>query len=124
MEEGRTIYDNIRKFIRYLLSSNIGEIFVMLVAPFLGMPLPLLPIHILWINLVTDGLPGLSLALEQPERGIMQRKPISPKESIFSRGLGVDIVWVGVLLGLISLAVGYWGFRWATHFPSAPAMTY
>lgn len=110
-EEGRTIYDNIRKFIRYLLSSNIGEIFVMLVAPFLGMPLPLLPIHILWINLVTDGLPGLALALEQPERGIMQRKPISPKESIFSRGLGVDIVWVGVLLGILSLAIGYWGFR-------------
>lgn len=109
-EEGRTIYDNIRKFIRYLLSSNIGEIFVMLVAPFLGMPLPLLPIHILWINLVTDGLPGLALALEQPERGIMQRKPISPRESIFSRGLGVDIVWVGCLLGILSLAVGYWGF--------------
>lgn len=109
-EEGRTIYDNIRKFIRYLLSSNIGEIFVMLIAPFLNMPLPLLPIHILWINLVTDGLPGLALALEQPERGIMQRKPISPRESIFSRGLGVDIVWVGVLLGLLSLGVGYWGF--------------
>ena len=110
-EEGRTIYDNIRKFIRYLLSSNTGEIFVMLVAPFLGMPLPLLPIHILWINLVTDGLPGLALALEQPERGIMQRKPISPRESIFSRGLGVDIVWVGVLMGILSLIVGYWGFR-------------
>lgn len=109
-EEGRTIYDNIRKFIRYLLSSNIGEIFVMLIAPFLNMPLPLLPIHILWINLVTDGLPGLALALEQPERGIMQRKPISPRESIFSRGLGVDIVWVGVLLGILSLGVGYWGF--------------
>ncbi|MBX3011611.1 MAG: cation-translocating P-type ATPase [Caldilineaceae bacterium] len=109
-EEGRTIYDNIRKFIRYLLSSNIGEIFVMLVAPFLGMPLPLLPIHILWINLVTDGLPGLALSLEQPERGIMQRKPIPARESIFSRGLGVDIVWVGCLLGILSLAVGYWGF--------------
>ena len=109
-EEGRTIYDNIRKFIRYLLSSNIGEIFVMLIAPFLNMPLPLLPIHILWINLVTDGLPGLALALEQPERGIMQRKPISPRESIFSRGLGVDIVWVGVLLGILSLGVGYWEF--------------
>lgn len=110
-EEGRTIYDNIRKFIRYLLSSNTGEIFVMLVAPFLGMPLPLLPIHILWINLVTDGLPGLALALEQPERGIMQRKPISPRESIFGRGLGVDIVWVGILMGILSLIVGYWGFR-------------
>ncbi|MCE7983489.1 MAG: calcium-translocating P-type ATPase, PMCA-type [Caldilinea sp. CFX5] len=110
-EEGRTIYDNIRKFIRYLLSSNTGEIFVMLVAPFLGMPLPLLPIHILWVNLVTDGLPGLALALEQPERGIMQRKPIPPRESIFSRGLGVDIVWVGVLLGTLSLLVGYWGFH-------------
>ncbi|MEZ4736165.1 MAG: cation-translocating P-type ATPase [Caldilineaceae bacterium] len=109
-EEGRTIYDNIRKFIRYTLSSNTGEIFVMLVAPFLGMPLPLLPIQILWINLVTDGLPGLALALEQPERGIMQRKPISPEEGIFSHGLGRDILWVGVLMGILSLAVGYWGF--------------
>lgn len=110
VEEGRTIYDNIRKFIKYTLSSNTGEIFVMLVAPFLGMPLPLIPIQILWINLVTDGLPGLALAIEKAESGTMARNPISPKASIFSGGLGTQILWVGVLMGIVSLGVGYWGF--------------
>ena len=110
VEEGRTIYDNIRKFIKYTLSSNTGELFVMLVAPFLGMPLPLIPIQILWINLVTDGLPGLALAVEKSESGTMQRNPISPKASIFSGGLGGQILWVGFLMGIVSLAVGYWGF--------------
>ncbi len=110
-EEGRTIYDNIRKFIRYTLSSNTGELFVMLVAPFLGMPLPLIPIQILWINLVTDGVPGLALAVEKAEHGIMERKPVPPNEGIFSRGLGVDILWVGILMGIVSLSVGYWAFQ-------------
>ncbi|MEZ4659489.1 MAG: cation-translocating P-type ATPase [Caldilineaceae bacterium] len=110
VEEGRTIYDNIRKFIKYTLSSNTGELLVMLAAPFVGMPLPLIPIQILWVNLVTDGLPGLALAVEQSERGTMERDPIQPHEGIFSRGLGRQIVWVGVLMGIISLAVGYWGF--------------
>jgi len=110
VEEGRTIYDNIRKFIRYTLSSNTGELFVMLAAPFLGMPLPLVPIQILWINLVTDGLPGLALAVEDTEKGTMQRDPIPPNENIFARGLGVQIIWVGILMGIVSLAVGYWGF--------------
>lgn len=110
-EEGRTIYDNIRKFIRYTLSSNTGELFVMLVAPFLGMPLPLIPIQILWINLVTDGVPGLALAVEKAEHGIMERKPVPPNEGIFSRGLGMDILWVGVLMGIVSLGVGWWGFQ-------------
>lgn len=110
VEEGRTIYDNIRKFIRYILSSNTGELFVMLVAPFLGMPLPLLPIQILWINLVTDGVPGLALAVEKAEQGIMRRKPVPHDEGILSRGLGIDILWVGILMGLVSLGVGYWAF--------------
>jgi len=109
-EEGRTIYDNIRKFIRYTLSSNTGELFVMLVAPFLGMPLPLIPIQILWINLVTDGVPGLALAVEKAEHGIMARKPVPQNEGIFSRGLGTDILWVGILMGIVSLGVGYWAF--------------
>ncbi len=109
-EEGRTIYDNIRKFIRYTLSSNTGELFVMLVAPFLGMPLPLIPIQILWINLVTDGVPGLALAVEKAEHGIMDRKPVPQNEGIFSRGLGTDILWVGMLMGIVSLGVGYWAF--------------
>jgi len=110
VEEGRTIYDNIRKFIRYILSSNTGELFVMVVAPFLGMPLPLLPIQILWINLVTDGVPGLALAVEKAEQGIMRRKPVLHNESILSRGLGVDILWVGILMGAVALGVGYWAF--------------
>ncbi|GAB4526925.1 MAG: cation-translocating P-type ATPase [Anaerolineae bacterium] len=110
VEEGRTIYDNIRKFIKYTLTSNAGELLVMLLAPFLGLPLPLLPLQILWINLVTDGLPGLALTLEPAERGTMRRPPYSPQESIFGRGLGRDIVWVGLLMALVSLGVGYWGW--------------
>jgi len=109
--EGRAIYDNIRKFIKYAAASNIGEIWVMLLAPLLGMPLPLLPLQILWVNLVTDGLPGLALTVEPAERNTMRRPPYPPRESIFGRGLGRDIVWVGLLLGLVSLGVGLWAWR-------------
>jgi Ca2+-transporting ATPase len=105
------IYDNIRKFIQYTLSSNTGEILVMLVAPFLGMPLPLLPLQILWINLVTDGLPGLALGVEKPEKNTMSRDPYPPNENIFSRGLGINILWVGFLMAVISLGIGY--FSWS-----------
>lgn len=107
IEEGRTIFDNIRKFIKYILSSNVGELFVMFIGPLLGMPLPLVPLQILWINLVTDGLPGIALAIEPAERGIMKRPPYQPGESIFSRGVGRQIVWIGSLLGFISLGLGY-----------------
>jgi Ca2+-transporting ATPase len=107
IEEGRVIFDNIRKFIKYTLSSNTGELFVMLIGPFLGMPLPLIALQILWINLVTDGLPGLALAVEPAERGIMKRAPFHPKESIFSRGMGKRIIWIGILMGLVSLGLGY-----------------
>ncbi len=107
VEEGRKIFDNIRKFVKYTLSSNTGELFVMLIGPFLGMPLPLVPLQILWINLVTDGLPGLALAVENSERGIMKRSPFHPKESIFSRGMGKQILWIGFLMGLVSLGIGY-----------------
>jgi Ca2+-transporting ATPase len=109
--EGRAIYDNIRKFIKYAAASNVGEIWVMLLAPLLGMPLPLLPLQILWINLVTDGLPGLALTVEPAERNTMRRPPYPPHEGIFGRGLGRDIVWVGLLLGLVSLGVGFWVWR-------------
>jgi Ca2+-transporting ATPase len=111
VREGRTIYDNIRKFIKYTLTSNAGEIWVMLLAPLAGMPLPLLPLQILWINLVTDGLPGLALGVEPPERDTMQRPPHHPQESIFGRGLGQHVAWVGLLMGLISLGMGYWAWR-------------
>jgi Ca2+-transporting ATPase len=107
VEEGRVIYDNIRKFIRYILATNSGEIWLMLVTPFFGMPLPLLPLQILWMNLVTDGLPALALGLEPPESDAMRRPPRPPRESMFARGMGRQIVWVGMLMGLLSLAVGY-----------------
>jgi Ca2+-transporting ATPase len=117
VEQGRVIFDNIRKFIRYTLSSNTGELFVMLVAPFVGMPLPLLPLQILWINLVTDGLPGIALAEEKGERGVMRRPPFHPQESIFSRGLGSEILWIGALMGAVSLALGFFSWRMDPNGP-------
>ncbi len=122
VEEGRRIYDNIRKFIRYTMTSNAGEIWVMLLAPFLGMPLPLLPLQILWVNLVTDGLPGLALTVEPAEKDTMQRPPHSPKESIFGRGMGMDILVVGLLMGLVSLAVGF--FAWKRGDPAWQTMAF
>ncbi len=105
IEEGRTIYDNIRKFIRYLLSCNTGEILTMFGGLLLGLPLPLLPIQILWVNLVTDGLPAIALGLEAPAKTIMKRSPRSPEEGIFSRGLGLKIIIQGFLIGLATLGV-------------------
>jgi len=122
VEEGRRIYDNIRKFIRYTMTSNAGEIWVMLLAPFLGMPLPLLPLQILWVNLVTDGLPGLALTVEPAERDTMQRPPYSPKESIFGRGMVRDILVVGLLMGLVSLGVGF--FAWLRGDPAWQTMAF
>ncbi|MEE9616821.1 MAG: cation-translocating P-type ATPase [Anaerolineae bacterium] len=120
--EGRVIYDNIRKFIKYTMTSNSGEIWVMLLTPFLGMPLPLLPLQILWVNLVTDGLPGLALTLEPAERDTMRRPPHHPQESIFGRGMGRDILWVGLLMGLVSLGMGFWA--WSTGRPSWQTMVF
>ena len=110
VSEGRVIYDNIRKFIKYTLTSNSGEIWVMLLAPFLGMPLPLLPLQILWINLMTDGLPGLALTQEPAERDTMRRPPHHPQENIFAGGMLRHILWVGLLMGLVSLGVGWWAW--------------
>jgi len=111
VKEGRTIYDNIRKFIRYTFASNFGEIVVMFLAPFLGMPLVLTPLQILWINLVTDGLPGLALGLEPSERDVMLRPPRPVQESPFARGMALNILWSGLLLGLVSLLPGWWVWR-------------
>ena len=111
VEEGRVIYDNIRKFIKYLLATNSGEIWVMLLTPLLGMPLALLPLQILWMNLVTDGLPALALGVEPPESDIMRRPPHPPSESIFARRLGTHVLWVGLFMGSLSIAVGYWYWR-------------
>lgn len=116
VREGRNIYDNVRKFIKYTLTSNAGEILVMLVAPILGMPLPLTAIQILWINLVTDGLPGLALSQEPPEETIMDRPPHAPDENILARGIGTQILWIGALMGLVSLGIGFWGWRTANDY--------
>jgi Ca2+-transporting ATPase len=115
VREGRRIYDNIRKFIKYVMTCNLAEILTIFLAPFLGLPIPLLPIHILWINLVTDGLPGLMLVKEPAEPDIMQRPPRVPEESIFAHGMWQHIVWVGVLMGSVALLTQ----AWAMHDGSA-----
>ena len=119
VKEGRRIFDNIRKFIKYTMTSNSGEILTIFLAPFFGLPIPLLPIHLLWINLVTDGLPGLALAAEPKESGIMERPPRHPQESIFAHGLGTHIMWVGLLMGSVSIFTQAWaieaeGGHWQT----------
>lgn len=112
VEEGRTIYDNIKKFIRYLLSCNTGEVLTMFVATLLGLPLPLLPIQILWVNLVTDGLPAMALGVDPGDPGIMQRKPRNPQESIFAHGLPARILVGGFFISLITLLAFILGFYW------------
>ncbi len=107
VEEGRTIYDNIRKFIKFSIAGNLGKILVVVLAPFLGMPLPLLPLQILWLNLLTDGLLGLGLSVEPAESNTMQRPPIARESNIFGDGMGRQIFWVGFLIGLVALWSGY-----------------
>ncbi len=110
VREGRRIFDNILKFIKYTMTSNSGEIWVMFIAPLLGLPIPLLPIHILWINLVTDGLPGLALAAEPAEKNLMKRAPRPPQESVFANGMWQHIVWVGLLIGALSIFGQAWAY--------------
>ena len=118
IEEGRAIYDNIRKFIRYLLACNTGEVLVMLLGTLLGLPLPLLPLQLLLVNLVTDGLPALALGVDPPSADVMRRRPRDPRESVFAGGLGKRIAVRGVLIGLLSLgafaAILAWGGDLAT----------
>ena len=114
---GRRIFDNIRKFIKDTMSSNSGEIWTLFLAPFLGLPIPLLPIHILWINLVTDGLPGLAFTAERAEPGLMQRPPRPPRESIFAHGMWQHILWVGLFVGGLSIASQAWAIgRGSEHW--------
>jgi Ca2+-transporting ATPase len=105
VEEGRGIYENIRKFIRYLLSCNIGEVLTMFIASLAGLPLPLLPVQILWINLVTHGLPAMALGIDPSPKDIMNRSPRNPGESVFSRGLGYKIIARGIQIGFSTLLV-------------------
>ena len=118
VEEGRRIYDNIRRFVRYLLTTNSAEIWVMFLAPVVGLPIPLLPIHILWINLVTDGPPALALGVEPVEPDTMRRPPRPQSESIFARGLWQHALWVGLLMGGVTLAIQAFsinvGWHWQT----------
>jgi len=111
VREGRRIYDNIRKFVRFALSGNSGEIWTLFLAPFLGLPTPLLPIHILWVNLVTDGLPGIALALEPGERELMRRPPRHPRESVFAHGLWQHTLWVGLLTAGATLGTMAWAYQ-------------
>ena len=108
VEEGRHIYDNIIKFIYFLLCCNVGEIFVLFFAILLGFSRPLIPIQILWINLVTDGFPALALGVDPPEAGLMNRPPRDPAESIFARGRGRSIVEIGLLMSVLVLIAFFW----------------
>ena len=111
VKEGRRIYDNIRKFVKYIMTGNGAEIWTIFLAPFLGLPIPLLPIHLLWINLVTDGLPGLALAGEKAEKDIMHRPPRKTNESLFAGGIGYHIIWVGLLMAAVTLATQAWAIH-------------
>ncbi|WP_430415605.1 cation-translocating P-type ATPase [Parasphingorhabdus sp.] len=108
VREGRRVYDNIRKFIRYVLACNLAEILTIFFAPLLGLPLPLLPLQILWINLVTDGLPGIALTAERAEPDVMNRSPVPPEQGIFDRDLWIHILFYGGFMAAVTLAMQYW----------------
>jgi Ca2+-transporting ATPase len=118
VEEGRAIYDNIRRFVKFSIAGNVGKVLVMLLAPFVGINVALLPLQLLWLNLLTDGLLGLGLGVEPAEPNTMKRPPRSPQESLFSGGLTRHVIWVGLVMGLVALGVGVW-----YHNPANPANT-
>ncbi|NEO84593.1 MAG: cation-transporting P-type ATPase [Spirulina sp. SIO3F2] len=111
-EEGRVVYTNIRRFIKYILGSNVGEVITIAAAPLLGLSdVPLTPLQILWMNLVTDGLPALALAVEPASPNIMKQPPLSTKESIFARGLGSYIVRIGIIFAIMTIALMVWAYH-------------
>lgn len=116
VREGRRIYDNILKFIRYLMTTNSGELWTLLLGPLIGLPIALLPIHILWVNLVTDGLPAITLSFEKAEKNIMSRPPRSPQESVFTNGRGLHMIWVGMLMAGFALAAQSFAIRHGLHW--------
>ncbi len=116
IKEGRRIYDNILKFIKYLMTTNAGELATLFIGPIVGLPLALLPIHILWINLISDGLPAISLSFEKAEENIMSRPPRPPQESVFANGRGMHIIWVGLLMAGIALATQYIAIKNNLHW--------
>ncbi len=120
VEEGRIVYTNIRRFIKYILGSNIGEILTIAAAPLMGLGgVPLSPLQILWMNLVTDGVPALALALEPGESNVMQREPFQPSESIFARGLGGYIIRIGLVFAIVTIGLMKWAFD-RTHTVGYP----
>lgn len=116
VREGRRIYDNILKFIKYLMTTNSGELWTLLMGPIIGLPVALLPIHILWINLVSDGLPAISLSFEKAEKDIMSRPPRPPQQSVFANGRGFHMIWVGMLMAAIALSLQEWAIRNGLHW--------
>ena len=120
-EEGRVVYDNIRRFIKYILGSNIGEVITIAAAPLIGLgSVPLSPLQILWMNLVTDGLPALALALEPGEPNVMSRPPNDPQESIFARGLGLYIIRIGIIFAILTIALMVWSYNYASSTEGNP----
>ena len=115
VEEGRLVYANIRRFVKYILGSNVGELITIAAAPLVGLVgVPMTPLQILWMNLVTDGVPALALALEPGEKGLMEKAPAEPGESIFARGIGryiirIGIVFAVIVIGLMLYASGHSG---------------
>ena len=116
VREGRRIYDNILKFIKYLMTTNSGELWTLLLGPMIGLPVALLPIHILWINLVSDGLPAISLSFEKAEKDIMDRPPRPPQQTVFANGRGMHMIWVGMLMAGISLSAQAWAINNNLHW--------
>ncbi|MGK5085517.1 HAD-IC family P-type ATPase [Bdellovibrionota bacterium FG-1] len=123
VRERRRIYDNIRKFVKFVMTGNLGEILTIFVAPFLGLPIPLLPIQILWINLVTDGLPGLALAVEPEEKRLMQVPPRPLRQSVFAGGLWQHILWAGMWIGAVSLLAQIWAIHTGSMHGSTMVFT-
>lgn len=111
VREGRVVYDNIRKFLKFLMTTNAGELMIMLVAPALGMPLALTPIQILWVNLLTDGLPALALSFEDGEADVMERPPRPPQESLFNGRMLAHIAWVGTFMASLALLSGWTAWK-------------
>jgi Ca2+-transporting ATPase len=111
VEEGRAINDNIRRFLKFSLAGNVGKVLLVFLGPMLGMPLPLIPFQILWLNLVTDGVLGLGIGVEAAEPNVMRRPPQSPTAGVLSAGLTGQIVWMGLLLGGVNLGVAWWAYH-------------
>lgn len=121
VEEGRVVYDNVRRFVQFSISGNVAKVLVVAIPPLLGLPLLLVPIMILFSNLLTDGLLGLGMGVERPERDTMRRRPYAPTESIFSRGIGVHIAIIGPTLGAAMILVGYLTYQATGGSEQSPA---